>query len=217
MDAIESIRINDVGRLVATHMAAGHPTGELLREIALPQAEGMLVPAAVGTVCSEDANRKKEDCMRDFHLRFALDSMRAMLAKKHDGWYHNPGYEMFNLLEHEPSFLPQKRGAYVLGTADNTLLTYPWGMSPVYYIGKAENLRNRIEDHANRMSAACDDHSASWSPRDQYGAAFGSHCVWYRTKKEDPHNVEAKLMESFFLYYGALPAANHKWSVARDE
>lgn len=35
MDAIESIRINDVGRLVAMHLAAGHPTGELLREIAL--------------------------------------------------------------------------------------------------------------------------------------------------------------------------------------
>ena len=35
VDAIESIRINDVGRLVATHMAAGHPTDELLREIAL--------------------------------------------------------------------------------------------------------------------------------------------------------------------------------------
>ena len=35
VDAIESIRINDVGRLVVTHMAAGHPPGELLHEIAL--------------------------------------------------------------------------------------------------------------------------------------------------------------------------------------
>ncbi len=35
VDAVESIRINDVGRLVRTHLAAGHPTSELLREVAL--------------------------------------------------------------------------------------------------------------------------------------------------------------------------------------
>ena len=33
--AIESIRVNDVGPLVRKHLAAGHPTGELLDEIAL--------------------------------------------------------------------------------------------------------------------------------------------------------------------------------------
>ena len=35
VDAIESIRVNDVGPLVRKHLAAGHPTGELLDEIAL--------------------------------------------------------------------------------------------------------------------------------------------------------------------------------------
>ncbi len=35
VDAIASIRINDVGHLVRTHVAAGHPTDELLREVAL--------------------------------------------------------------------------------------------------------------------------------------------------------------------------------------
>ena len=35
VDAIESIRVNDVGPLVAKHVAAGHPVGELLDEVAL--------------------------------------------------------------------------------------------------------------------------------------------------------------------------------------
>ena len=60
--------------------------------------------------------------MRDFHLRFCLDR----------GWYNG----LADLLETKDDILlqvPVTGGAYVLG-ASTTMLTYPWGNSPIFYI-----------------------------------------------------------------------------------
>ena len=60
--------------------------------------------------------------MRDFHVRFCLD------RSQHDG--------LIDLLNDEKveDELPQTGGADVLGTSA-TMLTYPWGTSPIFYVG----------------------------------------------------------------------------------
>ena len=151
--------------------------------------------------------------MRDFHLRFALSDIADLREEDDydDGWYDNDDYAMFDLVKGEVSDVPDEPGAYVLGTADGTMLVYPWGLSPVYYIGKAMRLHARLSDHRKYTQRALDDHTPFWRPRIQYGAAFGAHAVWYTVGDMDPQNIEATLINSFYRTYGSIPAANQSW------
>ena len=162
--------------------------------------------------------------MKDFHLRFCVGDMADLFAKclparllgeeSHSGWFDtNDSMDTFNLLEDEASDIPDEPGAYVLGTEDGTMITYPWGVSPIYYIGKADNLRNRLSNHRKHALGARNDHQKeAWWPRYQYGAAFGADCVWYLAPDDmDPQNLEATLVDSFYSTYGAIPVANHRW------
>lgn len=140
--------------------------------------------------------------MRDFHLRFALGSERT---RWNDG--------LIDLLgdEGEEDLLPVTAGAYVIGTAE-TMLTYPWGTSPVFYIGKSTNLRQRLIGHRKSMLSAREDHEQSYWPRYQYGAAMGAHVAWYsRHGPQNPQNIEAELIEAFYYTFGAIPTANATW------
>ena len=152
--------------------------------------------------------------MRDFHLRFCIKDMAKLFGKRRPVWFDtNDSESTFDLLEDEKSDIPDEPGAYILGTADGTMITYPWGVSPIYYIGKASNLRNRLSVHRKHTLGARNDHQEdTWWPRYQYGGAFGADCVWYLAHDDhDPQNLEATLIESFYLTYGAIPVANHKW------
>ena len=138
--------------------------------------------------------------MRDFHLRFCVDTK---------GW--NTSELIIDLLEWDENVLPETGGAYVLGTSD-TMLTYPWGTSPIFYIGRAGNLRARVAQHRKGIDSARKNHDEYWWPRYQYGAAFGAHVAWYsRHGQEDPKNIEAILIECFYEAYGAIPVANSYW------
>ena len=151
--------------------------------------------------------------MRDFHLRFCIKDMAKLFGKRRPVWFDtNDSVSTFDLLEDEESDIPDEPGAYILGTADGTMITYPWGVSPIYYIGKANNLRNRLSVHRKHTLGARNDHQEdTWWPRYQYGGAFGAHCVWYLADDKNPQNLEATLIESFYWTYGAIPVTNHKW------
>lgn len=139
--------------------------------------------------------------MRDFHLRFCWDEK---------GWFDH----LFNLLEEDSIYeAPESGGAYILGTSDGTMLTYPWGSSPIYYIGKADDLRERIRTHRNNIIRAEEDHDELyWWPRYQYGAAFGADCAYYsRRGTELPQNVEATLIRCFYEQFGSIPTSNSSW------
>ena len=141
--------------------------------------------------------------MRDFHLRFAL-------GEKGTRW--NGG--LIDLLgkKDKTKKLPTTGGAYVIGTAE-TMLTYPWGTSPIFYIGKSGNLRQRLTGHRKSMLSARREHEQSFWPRHQYGAALGAHVAWYSRKgQQDPQNLEADLIEAFYYTFGAIPTANAKWT-----
>ena len=152
--------------------------------------------------------------MRDFHLRFALKTIADLgLGPEASGWFDNDDYAILDLSTGEMSEVPDEPGAYVLGTADGTMLVYPWGLSPVYYIGQAGNLAARLSDHSKYTQEAIDDHAAGdWWPRYQYGASFGVHAVWYLASEVEPKNIEAELMSCFYDAYGSTPVANGAWS-----
>ena len=155
--------------------------------------------------------------LKDFHLRFAWNAIANLHAQSDDavakhGWYDNDDYAMFDLVDGKIDDVPDAPGAYVLGTADNTMLVYPWGLSPIYYIGKATSLRARVSSHCKHTVGAMDDHAKYyWWPRHQYGAAFGAHAVWYLARGIEPQNVEATLVTSFYNIYGSIPTANANW------
>ena len=139
--------------------------------------------------------------MRDFHLRFCLE---------YRGW--NNGL-IIDLLgdEGEEDKPPETGGAYVIGTA-GTMLIYPWGTSPIFYIGKSANLRQRLIGHRKSMQSAYNNHDEPFWPRHQYGAAFGAHVAWYsRRGGQNPQNIEAGLITAFYYTFGAIPSANAAW------
>lgn len=108
-------------------------------------------------------------------MRFALSAI-ADLRKSENGWYDNADHAIFDLLGGDADDIPKEAGAYVLGTADGTMLVYPWGTSPIYYIGKAEEsttLRLRlIRRHRTGTQNAVNNQGEGKWPRLRYGAAL---------------------------------------------
>lgn len=103
-------------------------------------------------------------------------------------------------------------GAYILGTSGETVLTYPWATSPIFYIGKADSLRRRLMDHKKFTLGAMEGYRKIWWwPRYQYGAAFGVSCAWYECKETTPTQLEARLVAKFYEYFGSIPIANTRW------
>lgn len=143
--------------------------------------------------------------MKDFHLRF----------------YNNRWFDRIaDLLSIEVSeIVPSTPGAYVLGTSDGTKLVYPWGNSPVFYIGKSDDLRYRLTQHRADILGAIREHDEYyWLPRQQYGAAFGTSVAWYTAKgKQNPNSLEADLINQFYDSYGSIPVANGAWPSGRRE
>ena len=135
--------------------------------------------------------------MKPFHLAF------------HNTWPDGP---VIDLLEVDDADLPTDAGAYVLGTAGETMLVYPWATSPVYYIGMADNLRQRLRSHRKHIQGAAEDYwDRWWWPRYQYGAAFGASCVWFTSSEVSSKELEATLVNEFYMRFGSIPVANTHW------
>ena len=138
--------------------------------------------------------------MKDFHLRFCIAEC---------GWFTDMIDDLIGIADPE---IPETAGAYVLGTSSNVMLTYPWGSSPVFYIGKADNLKKRALEHKGHIEDATHDHDKNHWPRYQYGAAFGTTFAWYSVHgRQEPKNIESSLIEEFYKVFGAIPAANSYW------
>lgn len=139
--------------------------------------------------------------MRDFHLRFC--------ALKH-GWPEPFQSQPLDLLDDATlDELPRTEGVYIIGTGDGTMLVYPWGTSPVFYIGRSDQLRRRLRSHRKHTCSAIADHDDRWWPRYQYGASFGAHVAYYERK--DSKAFEAEIVTDFFYAFGSIPAANSAW------
>ena len=137
--------------------------------------------------------------MKEFNLRFFIERR----------WPDN----LCDLLEIDENDLPTTSGAYVLGSSDGTNFVYPWGSSPIFYIGQSNNLKKRLLTHKKHILSAIENHDELyWWPRYQYAASFGAKLAWYSVRgTQNPNKLEADLITSFYDMYGSIPVANGTW------
>ena len=146
--------------------------------------------------------------MKDSNLIFYLDP-----AGKWGRWYDGGPTDLHTGSLDE---VPASGGAYVLG-ATGAQLVYPWGVSPIYYIGKADNLSRRLCEHQRLVTKCAEDcWTLYWRTRYQYGTAHGMVAVWYELQNDETAAVlESDLLERFYCQYGSIPVANDKWDWGR--
>lgn len=146
--------------------------------------------------------------MKDFHVRMFKNNNGETL------WFNGFIEDLLKTDPEDIPGIPSTGGTYILGTTDGTMLTYPWGTSPIFYIGKANNLKRRIiNDHRNSTLKVVADHDEKWwKPIYQYGAAFGVDMAWYSVKgTQSPTTLETNLIDQFYEAFGAIPVANGQW------
>lgn len=116
----------------------------------------------------------------------------------------------FGAIDDKYDDLPSGPGGYIIRASGRATWAYPWGRSPIYYIGKATNLRVRLWDHWDQArQARRDGGNVRDRPVHNFEASFGSlyHTVpsWQRMT---PDSIEQELMARFVNKYGARPVAN---------
>jgi hypothetical protein len=136
--------------------------------------------------------------MKTFHIRFC--------KRKIDGI-------MSEIVNDHISSLPDKAGVFILGTADGTNLVYPWGTSPIFYIGRTNNLYKWLKRFRESIKTAQQNPEDFWGyPRYQYSTAFGASLVWFAENGDnDARLFESEVIYSFYDFYGAIPVANGVW------
>ena len=116
-----------------------------------------------------------------------------------------------NIKRLEREDIPDEPGVYVM-ISDHAEYVYPWstanGNSPVYYIGRAQSLMERLMTHKRyceqaRSKPAYHDH---YWPYYEYAAHHGCNVAWVTC--EDPKTTEKAMLVDFAEYYGAKPVAN---------
>ena len=119
--------------------------------------------------------------------------------------------DIFSLTDY--SSIPKNPGAYIFVSYDQKFL-YPNGSSKIIYIGKAENLRQRIQTHKRIITEVSnlkksDKNSYWYFARYQYLAKFGGK-LYYFTRKgsQEAKNLENLLLEEFYDRYLSLPVGN---------
>ena len=148
-----------------------------------------MLPVVPGVMCP----------MRDFHLNFFSKRRPDPILSLES-----------ELIE---SDYAATAGCYVLGSKDGTDFVYPWGRSPVFYIGTSSKLRQRLKAHRKWIRRARDEHqSRHFLSLHQYGASFGTDVAIYRrVKNESIAKFESLLITDFYNIYGAIPVANGAW------
>ena len=136
--------------------------------------------------------------MRDYNLQFFQtrwpDDIFGMESESVDGY-------------------SEVAGCYVLGSEDGTDFIYPWGRSPVFYIGTTRRLGARIRAHRRWVRRAREEHHTQhFTPLHQYGAAFGVDVAVYRKRtSQSITKLESALITEFYNIYGSIPVANGVW------
>lgn len=107
-----------------------------------------------------------------------------------------------------------KKGIYFIVSRKHRFI-YPAGASPIIYIGKADNLRQRIRIHCRETQTAKKEWKTKWVySRYNYITMPGGADVYYLTTitSENAKNLESKALEDFYDRYRALPVGNGAFS-----
>ncbi len=115
----------------------------------------------------------------------------------------------FEYINDEYDDLPQGPGAYIILAAGRTTWPYPWGVSPVFYIGKADVLADRLSDHWTFAMRAREVPAPTYFPVHQYEANFSSrYCTIPTWQGMTADSVEEVVIAMFVTHYGTRPVAN---------
>lgn len=112
----------------------------------------------------------------------------------------------------DPNTIQEKSGIYFIVSKQHKFV-YPKGDSPLIYIGKADNLRRRIQDHLVAYKNA--NPKAMWTySRYNYMDMSGGFEIYYLTTitNEKAKYLESRAMEDFYDRYLATPVGNGAFS-----
>jgi hypothetical protein len=98
------------------------------------------------------------------------------------------------------------RAVYVVRLKGNFLMRYPWGKSPVVYIGEGDS-KARLGSH-NKLS--------SWMGKlaelvDGYSFEIGVVCPRVKKSPETYRDLEAYMLYQFSVIYGCIPLRNRQF------
>ena len=121
-----------------------------------------------------------------------------------------------NLAEDEIRNVTTNPGVYVIVSADKTKFVYPKGMSPVIYIGKADNLRRRLREHLHHLNDIKSNEEEDLfehiqhCPRYNYMNAFGAYVYLFHClkKTQDAKALESWVIQKFYERYRSIPVGN---------
>ena len=108
--------------------------------------------------------------------------------------------------------IPASPGVYILLSTPSIRFQYPRGKSPIFYIGKAANLRRRLHEHLKYSLEAIKekDRKREWYwPRYEFAASFGGRYTFIHTwQGMNPKELENMILRRFAVYYRSFPVAN---------
>jgi len=145
--------------------------------------------------------------------RTSLLSFMGEIERRAENFFHP-----FDGIDDDWEDLPSGPGGYILLASDRTTWPYPWGRSPIFYIGKASRIRNRLWDHWDgaRHAKNSDRYGLHYAVN-HYAAEFPTRFVTIPTwQRMTPDALEEELMGRFVNRYGARPVANNqtRWNRA---
>ena len=108
--------------------------------------------------------------MKQFHLQFVGDDWTLMQTFDLFGWLGGA------------TVVPSS-GVYIVGTSNGTMLDYPWGTSPVYYIGQSMT-QWTVPDRLHKLKERIGDYLTVDNrnyPEAAYGVAFGADVACIHT------------------------------------
>jgi hypothetical protein len=127
----------------------------------------------------------------------------------------------WSLDDHDIPALP---GAYLLVAKSSVHFLYPAGRSPIFYIGLARSLRQRLQRHrlyaGHRRDGYRQPSAPLYWPRYEYAGAFGARYCYIRTWSGcTPKALEDIVLARFQKRYHARPVANSAgaWNRVWDE
>ena len=110
-------------------------------------------------------------------------------------------------------------GVYIIASSDGTRFIYPQGMNAVIYIGKSENLVQRLRTHLSNLREVMYYNEdllmkrIQVNKRYQYMNAFGAKVfIYYCRRSQDAKWLESYIMHRFYEKYRApLPTGNARY------
>lgn len=129
-----------------------------------------------------------------------------------------------NLTEDDINDVTTGPGVYIIVSADNTKFVYPKGTSPVFYIGKADNLRRRLREHLKNLRLIIDNEETDMRnhyqrcSRYQYMKYYGAYVYTFHCLKstQDAKNLESQILWKFYERYRSLPVGNGARSFEKE-